>query len=76
MRHNYDEYSLWLKWRNTGWERFLTVKRHGRFTRTARQVVYEWAWANFPGKWDRRCWMVLPAHKEPAAFSRQQKEGK
>ena len=76
MLSKYNEYSLWLEWRHTGWERFLTVKRHGRYTSTARQVVYEWAWANFPGRWDRRNWMVLPAHKEPAAYRKvQQKEG-
>ena len=76
MRPTYDEYTLWLKWQGADWERFLTVKRHGRHTRTPRQVVYEWARANFPGKWDRKHWMVLPVDKEPAALSRAQQRKK
>ena len=64
----YYVYSLWLKWSDQGWQRFMTVEQNARHSYTAREIIRQWVKISFVSKWPRRKWMILPKHKIPAAL--------
>lgn len=78
MSRLYESYTLWMKFRNSGWTAYFTVKNDPDRWPSPIWIIEHWIVdrgyleTEFP-YWKRgKNWMILPEGKKPAALLREQ----
>ena len=74
MSLTYKAYTLWMKWKNTGWHQYFTVKAHqGTYKANPIYIINSWMKRErlMIAYWKRgETWMIKPEGQSPAEYKR------
>ena len=74
MSNKYDEYTLWVKFRTTGWVALITAKKAGRGWLSPYSFLLNYAkrvYTNLEYYQQGKTWMIKPAGQMPAGAVRE-----